>query len=43
MMYGEENDGECQRCTPNFSFMGPPFYSLMCKITLREVAKKSGV
>lgn len=41
MMYGEENDSNCQRCTFNFSFMVPLVYSLVCKIALREVAKKS--
>lgn len=34
LMYGEENDSDCQRCTPNFCFMVPLFYSLVCKITL---------
>ena len=40
MMYGKENDGDCQRCTSNFSFMVLPFFSLACKVTLHEVAKK---
>lgn len=40
MMYGEENDSDCQRCTSNFCFMGPLFYSPVCQITLAGEKKK---